>query len=66
MAGYFAIFLVLLTLASGLVWLLDALVLAPKRQQKLALAQSAAGGGSLPEEAGAELLKEPQQMTLIQ
>lgn len=53
MAGYFAIFLVLLTLASGLVWLLDALVLAPKRQQKLALAQSAAGGGSLPEEAGA-------------
>lgn len=60
MAGYFAIFLVLLTLASGLIWLLDALVLAPKRQQKLALAQSAAGGGSLPEEAGAELLKEPQ------
>ena len=59
MAGYFAIFLVLLTLASGLIWLLDALVLAPKRQQKLAGAQSAAGG-QLPLEAGEELLKEPQ------
>src|SRR5690606_1964984 len=59
MAGYFAIFLVLLTLASGLIWLLDALVLAPKRQQKLAGAQSAAGG-QLQLEAGEELLKEPQ------
>lgn len=36
MAGYFAIFLVVLTIGSGLIWLLDALVLAPKRQQKLA------------------------------
>lgn len=59
MAGYFAIFLVLLTLASGLIWLLDAYIWAPKRQQKLAMARSAAGG-SLPEEANAELLKEPQ------
>lgn len=59
MAGYFAIFLVVLTLASGLIWLLDALVLAPKRQQKLAGAQSAAGG-QLQLEAGEELLKEPQ------
>ena len=59
MAGYFAIFLVLLTLASGLIWLLDALVLAPKRQQKLVSAQTAAGG-ELPLEAGEELLKEPQ------
>lgn len=58
MAGYFAIFLVLLTLASGLIWLLDTFVLAPKRQQKLAMAQASASG-SLPEEASAELLKEP-------
>jgi signal peptidase I len=36
MAGYFAIFLVVLTIGSGLIWLFDALVLAPKRQQKLA------------------------------
>jgi signal peptidase I len=59
MAGYFAIFLVLLTLGSGLIWLLDAWVLAPKRQQKLAMAQSSANG-SLPEDAGAQLIKEPQ------
>lgn len=32
MAGYFAIFLVGLTLVSGLLWLLDALVFKPKRQ----------------------------------
>lgn len=43
MAGYFAIFLVLLTLASGLIWLFDALVLAPKRKVKLAQAEVAAG-----------------------
>jgi len=36
MAGYFAIFLVVLTIGSGLIWLLDAVLLAPKRQQKLA------------------------------
>ncbi|MDP2715067.1 signal peptidase I [Rheinheimera sp.] len=59
MAGYFAIFLVLLTLASGLVWLLDALVLAPKRQQRLVLAQTSAGG-DLPANVGEELVKEPQ------
>jgi signal peptidase I len=59
MAGYFAIFLVLLTLASGLVWLLDALVLAPKRQQRLVLAQTSAGG-DLPANVGEELIKEPQ------
>ncbi|WP_166837446.1 signal peptidase I [Rheinheimera pleomorphica] len=59
MAGYFAVFLVLLTLASGLVWLLDALVLAPKRQQKLALAQASAGG-NLGLEASEQLVKEPQ------
>jgi signal peptidase I len=58
MAGYFAIFLVLLTLASGLVWLLDALVLAPKRKVRLVLAQSSAGA-QLTNDATDSLLKEP-------
>lgn len=58
MAGYFAIFLVLLTLASGLVWLLDALVLAPKRRARLVLAQSSAGS-QLTAETSDTLLKEP-------
>ena len=43
MAGYFAIFLVALTIGSGLIWLFDALVLAPKRKMKLAQAEIAAG-----------------------
>ncbi len=59
MAGYFAIFLVLLTLACGLIWLLDKFVLAPKRQQQLATAQSAAGG-QLSLDASEAVLKEPQ------
>lgn len=58
MAGYFAIFLVLLTLASGLIWLLDALVLAPKRRERLVLAQGNAGS-PLPAETSDTLLKEP-------
>jgi signal peptidase I len=43
MAGYFAIFLVLLTIGSGLIWLYDAIVLAPKRKLKLEQAEVAAG-----------------------
>ena len=35
MATYFSIFLVCLTIASGLVWLVDSLVYAPKRKQKV-------------------------------
>ncbi|CAM5196085.1 signal peptidase I [Alishewanella longhuensis] len=56
MAGYFAIFLVLLTLACGLLWLLDALVLAPKRKLALASAQAVT---ALPEDAQQDILKEP-------
>ena len=41
MAGYFSTFLVLLTLGSGLIWLIDHLVYAPKRKERIALAQSA-------------------------
>lgn len=44
MAGYFAIILVLLTLISGLIWLVDALFFAPKRQRKINAAVNAAGG----------------------
>lgn len=58
MAGYFAIFLVLLTLACGLIWLLDAWVLAPKRQQRV-LDAKAAAKGQLPDTATEALLKEP-------
>ncbi|MGI5308610.1 signal peptidase I [Rheinheimera sp. WS51] len=57
MAGYFAIFLVLLTLACGLIWLVDAWILAPKRQQRLADAKAAAS--ELPNTVTEELLKEP-------
>jgi len=56
MAGYFAIFLVVLTLASGLIWLVDAAVLAPKRKQKLAAAEASAGG-SLPADAAGLIAK---------
>ncbi|GGW65266.1 signal peptidase I [Alishewanella tabrizica] len=58
MAGYFAIFLVLLTLACGLIWLLDALLLAPKRQQALVSAQAQANM-SLSEQAQQAILREP-------
>lgn len=58
MAGYFAIFLVLLTLACGLIWLLDALLLAPKRQQALVSAQAHAKT-SLSEQAQQAILREP-------
>lgn len=44
MAGYFAILLVVLTVGTGLIWLFDALVLAPKRKEKLAIAEASAGG----------------------
>ncbi|BAJ00908.1 signal peptidase I [Shewanella violacea] len=40
MAAYFSLILVLVTLSSGLVWMADALLLAPKRREKLALAQA--------------------------
>ncbi|RVU41149.1 signal peptidase I [Rheinheimera riviphila] len=43
MAGYFAIFLVALTISSGLIWLFDAVVLAPKRNLILVQAERAAG-----------------------
>ncbi len=41
MAAYFSLFLVVVTLGSGVIWMLDALIWAPKRKQKLAIAQAA-------------------------
>ncbi|MBQ4831927.1 signal peptidase I [Pseudoalteromonas sp. MMG010] len=58
MAGYFSVFLVLLTLGSGLIWLIDHLLFAPKRQARLSLAQSSAGG-ELDEETQALIAPEP-------
>lgn len=40
MANYFSIFLVILTAVSGLIWLADAVLWAPKRREKLAIAQA--------------------------
>ncbi|MGY0644531.1 MAG: signal peptidase I, partial [Paraglaciecola chathamensis] len=34
MANYFSLFLVVLTLASGLIWLADSLMFAPKRKER--------------------------------
>ena len=55
MAAYFSIFLVILTLATGLVWLLDKFYLAPQRKLKLADAQSQCDE-SLSEEVVAKII----------
>ncbi len=60
MAGYFAIFLVLLTLGTGLIWLFDALVLAPKRKARVAVAVTNAGGRQLSDEELSDVAAEPQ------
>jgi signal peptidase I len=39
MANYFSIFLVILTVVSGLIWLIDSLAFAPKRKARIATAQ---------------------------
>ncbi len=44
MAGKFSLILVLVTLASGLIWLIDAKVFAPRRRKALQAAEAAAGG----------------------
>ena len=55
MAAYFSIILVVATLATGLIWLYDVLFLAPKRREKLALAEA---GGNVTEEARETMLRE--------
>ena len=37
MANYFSIFLVVLTLVSGLIWLVDSLMFASKRREKMVI-----------------------------
>ncbi|MDX1280631.1 signal peptidase I [Shewanella colwelliana] len=56
MAAYFSLILVLVTLGSGLIWMFDAFVLAPKRQQKLAIAQ--AGQADISEESAEKIVRE--------
>ena len=58
MAGYFAIFLVLITLASGLIWLIDAKFYAPGRRERIANAQQGAGA-SLPMEELEKIAPQP-------
>lgn len=55
MAAYFSIILVLATLITGLIWLVDVLFFAPKRRDKLALAES---GGQISQEAKDKILQE--------
>ena len=44
MAGYFAIFLVVITLVTGIIWLIDARFYAPARREKIAAAQVSTQG----------------------
>ena len=57
MAAYFSIILVLVTLISGVIWLVDVLVFAPKRRESLALAK--ASQANLTEEAEYNIIREP-------
>ena len=43
MANYFSIFLVILTFASGLIWLVDSLMFASKRRERMAIATGPGG-----------------------
>ena len=49
MANYFSIILTVLTAATGLIWLADALLWAPKRKEKIAIAQANTQGDIDPE-----------------
>lgn len=44
MAGYFAIFLVIITIVTGLIWLIDARLYAPARKERIAVAQASSSG----------------------
>ncbi|QIR15237.1 signal peptidase I [Shewanella aestuarii] len=57
MAAHFSLILVLVTLISGLIWLIDVVFFAPKRAEKLALAQ--AGSEKLTDEAIEKIIREP-------
>ncbi len=57
MASYFAIILVLLSATSGLIWLIDAKVLAPKRRLNLATAEGELGS-KLDEESRNKIIRQ--------
>lgn len=44
MAGYFAIFLVVITIVTGLIWFIDARFFAPARKERIAVAQASSNG----------------------
>jgi len=54
MANYFSIFLVALTVGSGLIWLVDSLMFASKRRERMAITSSS-GGATSPLEQDAQL-----------
>ena len=54
MANYFSIFLVFLTISSGLIWLVDSLMFASKRRERMAIA-AGAGGATTALEQDAQL-----------
>ena len=56
MAAYFSIILVIITLFSGIIWLVDVLFFAPKRRESLALAK--ASQANLTEEAEYQIIRE--------
>ncbi|MGJ8682065.1 signal peptidase I [Paraglaciecola sp.] len=58
MANYFSIMLVIVTVTSGLIWLIDSLLFAQKRQDRMAIAGNAASGTS-------ELEQDPQLPWLV-
>jgi signal peptidase I len=43
MAGYFAVFLVIITIVSGIIWLIDAKMFAPARKEKIATVLASSG-----------------------
>ena len=53
MANYFSLFLVVLTVASGLIWLADSLMFAPKRKERTVVAED-----------GSNVTGDPQEQTL--
>lgn len=58
MANYFSIMLVIVTITSGLIWLIDSLLFAQKRQDRMAIAGNATSGSS-------ELEQDPQLPWLV-
>jgi signal peptidase I len=58
MANYFSLILVIVTVVSGLIWLVDSLFFAKKRSERMAIASSASAGSS-------ELPQDPQLPWLV-